>query len=112
LLWKRLWNCRKTDYGMSDIDTSLEVCLPVWYPTISIKVKLYRAIISHVVLCGCETWSILSVEGISSPLFYNYRHKSSLFYFIVSFVNQAMTSERYSPVFTIIWFRRAGWLKR
>jgi hypothetical protein len=29
LLWKRLWNCRKTDYGMSDIDTSLEVCLPV-----------------------------------------------------------------------------------
>jgi len=37
-------------------------CLPFCYPKI-IKVKLYRAIIFPVILCGCETWSITLREG-------------------------------------------------
>ena len=42
--------------GMHSITRHTILGLPVCYPKI-LKIKLYRIIISHAVLYGCETWS-------------------------------------------------------
>ena len=37
----------------------------------NLKIKIYRTIILHVVLCGCETWSLILMEERKLRLFKN-----------------------------------------
>ena len=37
----------------------------------NLKIKIYRTIILHVVLCGCETWSLTLMEERKLRLFKN-----------------------------------------
>jgi hypothetical protein len=64
-------------------------------------------------LSSCVKVRILQIFPVLWDLkFHRRRHKSTPFYFIVSYVKQALTSQRYSPVFTALLFHGARWLKR
>jgi len=46
-------------------------CLPICYPKILIKIKIYKYIILCVVLYGCETWSLTLKEERRLMVFEN-----------------------------------------